>query len=33
MKILDSRAAFKFQVGQLVVQDAECSWEPKKKYW
>jgi len=33
MKILDSRAAFKFQVGQLVVQDVECSWEPKKKYW
>jgi len=25
MKILDGRAAFKFQVGQLVVQDVECS--------
>jgi len=33
-KILDHRAAFRLQVGQLVIQEVENNLEKKKKkYW
>jgi len=30
--LLDHRAAFRLQVGQLVVQEVECRWR-NKTYW
>jgi len=30
---LEYRAAFRFQVGQLVAQEVECSLQPQNKYW
>jgi len=32
-KFLYRRAAFRLQVGQLLVQEVECRSYPKKKYW
>jgi len=32
-KILVHRTTFRLQVGQLVIQEVECSYQPKKKYW